>query len=69
MQGLSSFCYYGHSSRRIKYYNNYVVNEDELKDIRKMWNTHLIMNSRYSGGVTGISNELFYVPSIQGFLS
>ena len=50
-------------------YNNYVVNEDELKDIRKMWNTHLIMKSRYSGGVTGISNELFYVPSVQSYLS
>ena len=50
MQGLSSFCFYGH---------------DELKDIRKMWNTHLIRKSRYSGGVTGIPNELFYVPGIQ----
>ena len=37
-------------------------------DIRKMWNTHLIRKSRYLGGVTGIPNELFYLPGIQGYL-
>ena len=43
--------------------------QDKLNDIRKMWNTHLIRKSRYSGGVTGIPNEFFYVPGIQGCLS
>ena len=43
--------------------------QDELDDKRKMWNTHLIRKSRYSGGVTGIPNELFYLPGIQGYLS
>ena len=31
-----------------------------------MWNTHPIRKSSYSGGVTGIPNEPFYVPGIQG---
>ena len=43
--------------------------QDGLDDIRKMWNSHLIRKSRYSGGVTGIPNELFYLPGIQGYLS
>ena len=40
----------------------------ELNDIRRIWNTHLIRKSRQHS-VTGIPNELFYIPNIQGNLT
>ena len=39
--------------------------KDELNDIKIMWNTHLIRKSRVSA-VTGIPDQLFYIPGLQG---
>ena len=38
----------------------------ELDKVRVTWNTHLIRHARSQSIVTGVPDELFYIPEIQG---
>lgn len=42
------------------------VLQAELDEVRISWNTHLIRHARSPRQVTGIPDELFYIPEIQG---
>jgi len=42
------------------------VLQKELDDIKTMWNTHLMRSARSSMPVRGITDELYYIPEIQG---
>lgn len=43
--------------------------QNELNEVRDMWNTHRIFSSRAGrsqGGVLGIPDELYYLPEVPG---
>ena len=40
------------------------VLQTQLDEVRTLWNTHLMRKSRK---VTGVPDELFYIPDIQGW--
>ena len=42
--------------------------QKELDDVSHLWNTHLICHSRSSMQITGVPNELYYIPQLRGKL-
>ena len=40
--------------------------QEELNKVQVSWKTHLIRRARSQSIVTGVPDELFYVPEIQG---
>ena len=45
------------------------VLQAQLDEVQLLWNTHLIRHSQSPRVVTGVPDELFYIPEIQGFAS
>ena len=45
------------------------VLQAQLDEVQLLWNTHLIRHSQSPRVVTGVPDELFYFPEIQGFAS
>ena len=42
------------------------VLQNELDEVCSMWNLHLIRHERSQFIVTGIPDELYYIPELQG---
>jgi len=40
--------------------------QEELDEIKKLWNTHLIRHARCEHQINGVPNELFYIPEVRG---
>ena len=38
----------------------------ELEKVKVTWNTHLLRHAKSHSIVTGVPDELFYIPEIQG---
>ena len=44
------------------------VLQQELDEVRDMWNTHLIVHRRNENQVYGIPDELYHIPEVQGII-
>ena len=40
--------------------------QEELDEIKKLWNTHLICHAKFKHQINGVPNELFYIPEVRG---
>ena len=40
--------------------------QKELNDVRYLWNIHLIRHRRSPAHITGVPDELYYIPQLRG---
>ena len=40
--------------------------QKELNDVRNLWNIHLIPHRRSPAHITGVPDELYYIPQLRG---